>query len=161
MMSLLYILVLLLVYSIAIYGWQVNKVNNHCYRSHNHDSNDIIVKHNSINRLKNTISSLIISSSLLLSSSSSSFAIDLPDISSDSDVTTISTSTSTNAIRIISTTSSNIKQDKKVSNTISNDDDDDLSYGASLAKEQKKQESRKKSKSERARDLCESLGRGC
>ena len=38
---------------------------------------------------------------------------------------------------------------------------DDESYANSLKREQAKQEARKKTKSERARDLCETLGRGC
>ena len=38
---------------------------------------------------------------------------------------------------------------------------DDSSYLSSLAREQKKQESQKKTKAQRAKDLCEKLGRGC
>ena len=38
---------------------------------------------------------------------------------------------------------------------------EDKSYLGSLQKEKMKQEARKKSKAERARDLCETLGRGC
>lgn len=39
--------------------------------------------------------------------------------------------------------------------------DEDRSYSNSLKKEQAIQESRKKSKAERARDMCEMMGRGC
>lgn len=38
---------------------------------------------------------------------------------------------------------------------------DDSSYLSSLAREQKKQDSQKKTKAQRAKDLCEKLGRGC
>ena len=38
---------------------------------------------------------------------------------------------------------------------------EDKSYLGSLQKEKLKQEARKKSKLERAKDLCETLGRGC
>lgn len=41
------------------------------------------------------------------------------------------------------------------------DSSDDESYLSSLQREQKKQEARKKSKTQRSKDLCESLGRGC
>lgn len=39
--------------------------------------------------------------------------------------------------------------------------EEDLTYLGKLKKEQAKQEGRKKSKTERAKDLCETLGRGC
>lgn len=117
--------------------------------------NDILMKPIK-NTLRNAILTILISSSL---SSSPVLASNLPDIDSDNDVTsTITTTTANNnAVRIISTT--NINSDKKKAITTS--DDDDLSYSTSLAKEQKKQEARKKSKSDRSKDLCESLGRGC
>jgi hypothetical protein len=40
-------------------------------------------------------------------------------------------------------------------------DGDDRSYSNSLKKEQAIQESRKKTKAERAKDMCEMMGRGC
>eukprot|EP00607_Mallomonas_marina_P002833 CAMPEP_0182427726 /NCGR_PEP_ID=MMETSP1167-20130531/19014_1 /TAXON_ID=2988 /ORGANISM="Mallomonas Sp, Strain CCMP3275" /LENGTH=81 /DNA_ID=CAMNT_0024610167 /DNA_START=243 /DNA_END=488 /DNA_ORIENTATION=+ len=38
---------------------------------------------------------------------------------------------------------------------------DEETYGASLKRERAKQDAMKKSKSARAKDLCETLGRGC
>jgi hypothetical protein len=40
-------------------------------------------------------------------------------------------------------------------------DDGEETYGNRLQREQAKQNARKKTKTERAKDLCESLGRGC
>lgn len=49
-------------------------------------------------------------------------------------------------------------QNKDTPVSVSSDDD---SFSASFQREQAKQNARKKTKTERARDLCESLGRGC
>lgn len=45
--------------------------------------------------------------------------------------------------------------------TVGTSSKEDESYGALLKKEQAKQESRKKDKVSRSKDLCETLGRGC
>ena len=110
------------------------------------------------NDLKKVMLGLVISSSLI-STPQSLIAAGLPDFDNETEVKAISTvtTTSTNAVKVITAT---VKSDKKSSSIIS-DNDDDISYSNSLAKEQKKQESRKKSKTERSKDLCESLGRGC
>ena len=75
----------------------------------------------------------------------------LDDVSSDTPIVKISVNTDTSE--------DNNRVNRKLEKL--KRAEDDLSYGAKLQKEQKKQEIRKKSKSERSKDLCESLGRGC
>ena len=113
-----------------------------------------------INNIKKVLLGSLLVSSSLISMPQSLIAAGLPDFDSEMEVKAISTvtTTSNNAIKAITTTS--VQSDKKSSSSIS-DDDDELSYSNSLAREQKKQEARKKSKSARSKDLCETLGRGC
>jgi hypothetical protein len=114
-----------------------------------------------INNIKKVLLGSLLVSSSLISMPQSLIAAGLPDFDSEMEVKAISTvtTTSNNAIKVITTKS--VQSDKKSSSSISDDDDDDLSYSNSLAREQKKQEARKKSKSARSKDLCETLGRGC
>jgi len=113
-----------------------------------------------INNIKKVLLGSLLVSSSLISMPQSLIAAGLPDFDSEMEVKAVSTvtTTSNNAIKAITTTS--VQSDKKSSSSIS-DDDDELSYSNSLAREQKKQEARKKSKSARSKDLCETLGRGC
>ena len=113
-----------------------------------------------INNIKKVLLGSLLVSSSLISMPQSLIAAGLPDFDSEMEVKAVSTvtTTSNNAIKVIATTS--VPSDKKSSSSIS-DDDDELSYSNSLAREQKKQEARKKSKSARSKDLCETLGRGC
>lgn len=80
-------------------------------------------------------------------------------------LTTITTSSSTESG---TSTSGDVRKPKKIEVRSISDEDakrsstvDDESYANSLKKEQAKQDARKKSKSARAKDLCETLGRGC
>ena len=112
---------------------------------------------NGLNNVKKVMLGLVVSSSLIVTPQSL-IAVGLPDFDSETEVKAVSTVTTTSSspIKIVGT--SKVQSDKKPS---SSSDDDDLSYSNSLAKEQKKQEARKKSKSARSKDLCETLGRGC
>ena len=65
--------------------------------------------------------------------------------------------------REVSTQTANNREEKvvQIQNGNSKGGDEDLTYLGKLKKEQAKQEGRKKSKTDRAKDLCETLGRGC
>jgi hypothetical protein len=64
-------------------------------------------------------------------------------------------------IMVTTTTTGDDEKPKKKAVVEDVEDGDDINYSNSLKKERAKQDSRKKSKTARAKDLCESLGRGC
>jgi hypothetical protein len=64
-------------------------------------------------------------------------------------------------IMVTTTTSGDDEKPKKKVAVDEVEDGDDINYSNSLKKERAKQDARKKSKTARAKDLCESLGRGC
>lgn len=86
----------------------------------------------------------------------------LADLDSDFEVT--STVTAVRALTFkeaAAPDASSSSSSKPATKAVSADSITDDSYLNSLDKEQKKQNARKKTKTERSRDLCESLGRGC
>ena len=90
-------------------------------------------------------------------------ADDLSDMSSPTSSNIISVTTSTVPV----STSGGLDDDARVQRKLakqrelSGGSDSDGSYLSSFKKEQAKQKAQKRSKAQKARDLCESLGRGC
>lgn len=85
----------------------------------------------------------------------------LADLDSDFEVTSTVTAVRAVGFRDSTAAAPDASISKPAAKSVSADSITDDSYRNSLEKEQKKQNARKKTKTERSRDLCESLGRGC
>ena len=111
-----------------------------------------------IAQVKRTTSAALIASSLLLSGTPA-----LADLDSDYEVTSTTAAVRVIGVRDAATplvSAQDAAAAKSAAGAKAGSLTDD-SYRSSLEKEQKKQKAREKSKLERSRDLCESLGRGC
>lgn len=85
----------------------------------------------------------------------------LADLDSDFEVTSTVTAVRALTFKEAAAPDASSSSSKPATKAVSADSITDDSYLNSLDKEQKKQNARKKTKTERSRDLCESLGRGC
>lgn len=117
-----------------------------------------------ISALKKAVGASVVSVGILSTVSVTGIvhADDLSDMSSPTSSNIISVTTST-----VPVSTSGLDDDARVQRKLakqrelSGGSDSDGSYLSSFKKEQAKQKAQKRSKAQKARDLCESLGRGC
>ena len=118
-----------------------------------------------ISALKKAVGVSVVSVGILSTVSVTGIVVhadDLSDMSSPTSSNIISVTTST-----VPVSTSGLDDDARVQRKLakqrelSGGSDSDGSYLSSFKKEQAKQKAQKRSKAQKARDLCESLGRGC
>ena len=114
------------------------------------------------NKLRRFGSHLIISSSLIVGQGTVVFADDV--VSGSSPILMTSPAPVASAARPVGVRTVSVSPDKPLAmseRTSLSKSENEQSYEFSLRKERAKQESLKKTKQQRAQDLCERLGRGC
>ena len=172
---------------IAIYSHCINVLSLHLKNHHStilkiNPTSNHISNSNTVDKMgHHFIRNIIVSSSTALISLGLIASLPMqPVVAADNDVGIVTTTTTSNSndltdieqVRVLrklqlqnkitTTTAGSINNSNDLDKSNSNPSDtDDTSYLNSLRKEQGKQQSMKKTKAQRAKDLCESLGRGC